>query len=110
MRYDNRKIQHYKAKVGTMMSTLRSSDLPFERIEQIIDYSSPVDAELDFGALSTSNVLKYVLDDRSWIAVRPSGMEPKIKIYYGIKDVDRDTAEQRLQIIQNTIKTKLGLN
>ena len=46
------------------------------------DYSKPVDAEEGFGTLPTSNVLKYVLEDGSWIAVRPSGTEPKIKIYY----------------------------
>jgi phosphoglucomutase len=54
-------------------------------------------------------VLKYVLGDGSWIAVRPSGTEPKIKIYYSIKGENRVTAEKRLEEIQKTIKTKLGL-
>lgn len=96
-------------KISAMMSTLHSSDSPFDGTEQIIDYSSPAAAEPGFGVLPTSNVLKYVLTDGSWIAVRPSGTEPKFKIYYSIKGADLDAAEERLQLIQNTIKEKLGL-
>lgn len=97
-------------KIASMMSTLRSSSSPFADTEQIIDYSRPVNAEPGFGMLPTSNVLKYVLVDGSWIAVRPSGTEPKIKIYYSIKGADQDAAEARLHIIQVKIKDKLGLN
>ena len=73
------------------------------------DFSTPVDAEEGFGTLPTSNVLKYVLKDGSWIAVRPSGTEPKIKIYYSIKGADKAEAEKKLEETQNTIQTKLGL-
>lgn len=97
-------------KISYMMTTLRSTGSPFDDTEQIIDYSSPVDAEPGFGTLPTSNVLKYVLADGSWIAVRPSGTEPKIKIYYSIKGTDRNAAEKKLQSIQKTIKDNLDLN
>lgn len=53
--------------------------------------------------------MKYVLEDGSWIAVRPSGTEPKIKIYYSIKGADKVEAEKKLEETQNTIQTKLGL-
>lgn len=96
-------------KISSMMTELRSSGSPFDKTEKIIDYSSPVDAEVGFGTLPTSNVLKYVLADGSWIAVRPSGTEPKIKIYYSIKGRDRDAAEKKLEETQNTIQSKLGL-
>ena len=96
-------------KISSMMSKLRSGESPFADTEKVIDYSSPVDAEEGFGTLPTSNVLKYVLADGSWIAVRPSGTEPKIKIYYSIKGADRDAAEKKLMETQNTIQTKLGL-
>lgn len=96
-------------KISSMMSTLRSSDSLFDGTVQIIDYSRPVDAELGFRTLPTSNVLKYVLADDSWIAVRLSGTEPKIKIYYSIKGFDQGVAEERLEEIQRAIKTKLGL-
>lgn len=97
-------------KITAMMTELRSSDSPFEDTASVIDYSKPVDAEPGFGKLPTSNVLKYILEDGSWIAVRPSGTEPKIKIYYSIKAVDKETAEKKLIDIQNVIQSKLELN
>lgn len=44
-----------------------------------------------------SNVIKYYLDDKSWIAFRPSGTEPKIKIYIGTYDVSDKKARERLE-------------
>lgn len=96
-------------KIASMMAQLRTSGSPFEDTASVTDYSVPVQAEAGFGTLPTSNVLRYDLTDGSWIAVRPSGTEPKIKIYYSIKGVDRDTAENRLVQVQNTIQARLGL-
>jgi phosphoglucomutase len=83
-------------RIASMIRELRSNGSPFKGTVQTIDYSVPVEAEAGFGTLPTSNVLKYILDDGSWIAVRPSGTEPKIKIYYSIKGENRDEAEERL--------------
>ena len=96
-------------KITSMMSQLRTEGTPFDNTKEVIDYSVAVDAEKGFGQLPTSNVLKYILEDGSWIAVRPSGTEPKIKIYYSIKGVNQDSAEKRLTDIQGTIQSKLGL-
>lgn len=96
-------------KIASMMTALRASRSPFEGTVSVTDYSKPVDAEEGFGTLPPSNVLKYVLEDGSWIAVRPSGTEPKIKIYYSVKGADKAAAEKKLEEIQNTIQTKLGL-
>lgn len=96
-------------KISSMMTELRETGSPFASTLSVTDYSKPVDAEEGFGTLPTSNVLRYVLEDGSWIAVRPSGTEPKIKIYYSIKGADKDAAEKKLEEIQNTIQTKLGL-
>ena len=96
-------------KISSMMSELRSSGSPFEGTKSVTDFSSPVAAEEGFGTLPTSNVLKYVLEDGSWIAIRPSGTEPKIKIYYSIKGADKAEAKKKLEETQNTIQTKLGL-
>ena len=103
------KGKHGLEKIASMMMELRNGTAPFANTVQIIDYSTPVDAEPGFGTLPTSNVLKYVLEDGSCIAVRPSGTEPKIKIYYSIKGADRGTVEKKLENIQDTIQTKLGL-
>ena len=96
-------------KITSMMSQLRTEGTPFENTKEVIDYSVAVEAEKVFGQLPTSNVLKYILEDGSWIAVRPSGTEPKIKIYYSIKGINQGSAEKRLADIQNTIQSKLGL-
>lgn len=96
-------------KISSMMTELREAGSPFAGTQSVTDYSKPVDAEEGFGTLPTSNVLRYVLEDGSWIAVRPSGTEPKIKIYYSIKGADQDAAEKKLEENQNTIQTKLGL-
>lgn len=92
-----------------MMSELRTFGSPFERTPSVTDYSKPVEAEEDFGTLPTSNVLKNVLEAGSWIAVRPSGTEPKIKINYSIKGSDRAEAEEKFTKIQSAIKKLLGL-
>ena len=96
-------------KISSMMIELREAGSPFADTLSVTDYSKSVDAEEGFGTLPTSNVLRYVLEDGSWIAVRPSGTEPKIKIYYSIKGADQDVAEKKLEEIQNTIQMKLGL-
>ena len=91
------------------MTELREASSLFVGTLSVTDYSKSADAEEGFETLPTSNVLRYVLEDGFWIAVRPSGTEPKIKIYYSIKGADQDAAEKKLEEIQNTIQTKLGL-
>lgn len=96
-------------KIASMMMELRVSGSPFAGTKSVTDFSNPVAAEEKFGTLPTSNVLKYVLEDDSWIAVRPSGTEPKIKIYYSIKAINEAEAEKKLEKVQNVIQKKLGL-
>ena len=45
--------------------------------------------------LPASNVLYYDLEDGAWICVRPSGTEPKIKFYYGIKGAALEDADAK---------------
>lgn len=97
-------------KISMMMLNLRKSSSPFVCTKYVTDYNDSIVAEDGFGVLPPSNVLKYELQDGSWIAVRPSGTEPKIKIYYSIKGVNKDIAENKLIEVQNAIYTKLGLN
>ena len=53
--------------------------------------------------LPTSNVLKYILEDGSWIAVRPSGTEPKIKLYMGVKAATQEEAQEKLAKFQKDL-------
>lgn len=51
------------------------------------------DYETGIEGLPKSDVLKYIFKDGSWMAVRPSGTEPKIKVYYGVKRNTKEEAE-----------------
>lgn len=95
--------------IKAMMSGLRGNGSPFENTVRVIDYSLDQEESYGFGLLPKSNVLKYYLDDGSWIAVRPSGTEPKIKIYYSVKGTGRKDVEDELDILRDTIKNTLGL-
>ena len=54
--------------------------------------------------LPTSNVLYYDLNDNSWCCVRPSGTEPKIKFYMGVKGKSMKEAEQKLEELTEAMK------
>jgi len=96
-------------KIKSMMTQLRDEGSPFSEKAAVQDFSAGVAAEEGFGNLPKSDVLKYIFDDCSWVAVRPSGTEPKIKIYYSIRENNREKAEERLEKIKSEIKTVLGL-
>ena len=95
-------------RISFMMADLRKNGSPFDNTVSMIDYKTDVDSGV-FGLLPKSNVLKYILDDGSWIAVRPSGTEPKIKIYYSVLGANQAVAEKALGNYRNTITTFLGL-
>ncbi len=85
-------------KIQNLMSYFREKGTSlFDGAEKITDYS------LGVGDLPKENVLKYVWNDGSWIAIRPSGTEPKIKVYYSVRDEDKSAAEIRLAQIKNVI-------
>ena len=66
-------------------------------IKELVDYNNGV------RDLPKENVLKFVFDDGSWIAVRPSGTEPKIKVYYSVKDESKEKAFERIDNIKKVI-------
>ena len=95
-------------RIGTMMADLRENGSPFSNTVSVLDYELNVDTA-PFGYLPKSNVLKYILEDGSWIAVRPSGTEPKIKVYYSVVGSDKETAESALFMYQKSILERLGV-
>lgn len=62
-----------------------------------------VDGNVEEIPMTKSNVLKYYLADESWIAVRPSGTEPKIKFYVGVKGNDHADAEQKITALATSL-------
>ena len=59
---------------------------------------------VELTGFTRSEVLKYYLDDGSWIAIRPSGTEPKMKIYYCIKGSSLADAKSKASIYQQAMK------
>ena len=51
--------------------------------------------EVTTTGLPSSNVLYYDLTDDAWLCVRPSGTEPKVKFYYGVKGSSMEDAEAK---------------
>ncbi len=65
------------------------------KVTNIIDYQN------DDTGLPKSNVLKYYLEDDSWFALRPSGTEPKIKVYINAIDDNLESSEKKLENINS---------
>ena len=53
--------------------------------------------------LPKSNVLYYELEDNNWCCIRPSGTEPKIKLYMGIKGESEEDAKNKLQELKEAM-------
>lgn len=91
-------------RIGRIMEDFRSN--PTENIDNMkliktIDYLN------DDTGNPKSNVLKYYFDDGSWYAIRPSGTEPKIKIYIYSKDSDKVKSENKIKAIENAAMEKI---
>lgn len=59
-------------------------------------------------SLPKSNVLKFRLEDDSWFCLRPSGTEPKIKIYVGVKGASMEESGQRLACVKESVITLIN--
>jgi phosphoglucomutase len=72
------------------------------------DYLSRIRADADGITsdieLPAADAVKLILDRSAWICVRPSGTEPKIKIYYAVCESTREAAESRLQFIETSFQ------
>lgn len=98
-------------KIKDMMTNMRNTD-----IEKIGDYKvltfKDVDkdivknmqtGEVTKTGLPRSNVLYYELENNSWCCVRPSGTEPKIKLYMGVKGSSDEDASKKLENLKNAM-------
>lgn len=61
-------------------------------------------AETELVGFTKSDVLKFYLEDGSWIAVRPSGTEPKCKFYYCVCGTSKENAKEKTDILQAAMK------
>lgn len=93
-----------QALIGRIMEDIRRQPLTLVNNESVV---SVVDYQVDKTGLPKSNVLKYTLADGTWFAIRPSGTEPKIKLYiYVIGENDRD-AEYKLEVVEREVRARM---
>jgi len=64
--------------------------------------------ELTTTGLPSSNVLYYELDNNSWCCARPSGTEPKIKFYMGVKGISLEDANLELEELTDAVMQAVG--
>ncbi|MDF9824797.1 phosphoglucomutase [Breznakia sp. PF5-3] len=99
------------AKIKEILKNLRAAKLEkigtyrvtrFEDFKECIVREQGVESKLE--GFSTSDVLKYFLEDGSWIAIRPSGTEPKCKFYYCIKGSSGEEAHEKANILKKEME------
>lgn len=91
------------AKIQEILETLRNEppvEIAGYKVLKARDYKANTIKDLTTGevtatGLPSSNVLYYDLTEDAWLCVRPSGTEPKVKFYYGVKGVSLDDADSK---------------
>ena len=97
-------------KIKNIMTSFRANapkDIAGIKVSDVWDVSNGTithaDGRVDTLDLPKSNVLKFILEDGSWIAMRPSGTEPKIKFYFSVNDKTKDAADAKMDMVSTTI-------
>ena len=106
------------AMIGKLMDSFRAN-APAEvaglKVLKTRDYDADEIVDLATGTksptgLPKSNVLYYELEDGAWICIRPSGTEPKIKFYYGIKGTSLEDAEVKGKAMDAALEALVKAN
>jgi phosphoglucomutase len=76
------------------------------KVLKLRDYELDTITDMETGTVTTtglpkSDVLYFDLNDNAWCAIRPSGTEPKIKFYFGVKGADMEEADVKLKKLMN---------
>ncbi|WP_374701678.1 phospho-sugar mutase [Paenibacillus tyrfis] len=91
-------------KIQSIMSDWRSAppeELNGLRIVKVEDFSQGL-----YG-LPSENVLKYTLEDDSWFCLRPSGTEPKIKVYFAVRGTSAQAASEAIEQLVQTVMSRV---
>lgn len=91
------------AKIQEILETLRKNtptEIAGYKVLKARDYKADTIKDMETGevtptGLPNSNVLYYDLTDGAWLCVRPSGTEPKVKFYYGVKGTSLEDADKK---------------
>ena len=103
-------------KIASILDSFRKEE-PKEfgpyKVERIRDYKEDFIKDLRTGetvptGLPASNVLYYELNDNAWVCVRPSGTEPKLKFYCGVKGRDLEDANRLVDELDKDLTRKIN--
>ncbi|GAB6991310.1 phospho-sugar mutase [Paenibacillus pini] len=92
------------AQIQSMMSNWRETppqSVAGVSVQEVLDYSQGLNG------LPKENVLKYMLTDGSWFCLRPSGTEPKIKVYFAVCGDSLSDAEGRIQKLSAEVMARV---
>ncbi|MEG0775120.1 phospho-sugar mutase [Clostridium sp.] len=98
-------------KIAATIDFLRNTDVSYVasfKVTRKMDYKLSIERDLLTGDedeinLPKSNVLKFILNDGSWFVVRPSGTEPKMKIYIATAGDSLENADEKLKVIEKAV-------
>ena len=104
------------AKIKQMLEELRAntpSKFGSFTVEKARDYENDVIVDMKTGekmptGLPKSNVLYYDLNDGAWCCARPSGTEPKVKFYMGVKGTSMEDAAKKLEELSKAVMETVG--
>ncbi len=103
-------------KIQDIMNALREntpSEIGGYKVLSARDYKKDTVKDMETGAVTTtglpsSNVLYYDLSDDAWLCVRPSGTEPKIKFYYGVKGTSLEDAAAKSEALGRQVVERIN--
>ena len=98
-------------KIQEIMNSLRQNppaEFAGHKVTAVRDYKADTITDVATGAvkptgLPNSNVLYYELTDDAWVCVRPSGTEPKVKFYYGVKGTSLEDADNKSETMGKAV-------
>lgn len=98
------------AKIQRIMDYFRTKEITLKNFEILLKDDIKLSVKKDYKKNTTeniclpkSNVIKYYLNDNMWFVLRPSGTEPKLKVYYGVVGKTEEEAKAKLQELTDEV-------
>ena len=99
-----------QAKIKRIMDYFRTTDIALKDFKILVKDDVKLGVKTDLATdkktkinLPSSNVIKYYLNDNMWFVLRPSGTEPKLKVYYGVKGATQAEADKKLELLSKEV-------
>ena len=105
-----------QAKIQRIMNYFRTTDIALKGFNILAKDDVKLGVKEDYVTgknekinLPSSNVIKYYLNDNMWFVLRPSGTEPKLKVYYGVKGNSLADADSKLEALSKEVLSIVDL-